>query len=663
MPVVGTKAAASSQGFGEFAQAGTTTTYIEDVFSTYLYTGNGSTQTITNGIDLAGKGGLTWIKQRSISQYHALIDTARGNNSLSSNVTAGQAALGTLFSGFTSSGFTLGPDNGSNFLNGTDITYASWTFRKQPKFFDVVTYTGNGTSQTINHNLGSTPGFIICKSTTSARNWLVYHKSLGATQFLQLDTTIAATTASTPWNNTAPTSTTFTVGSSLAGNENGQTFVAYLFADNAGGFGLTGTDNVISCGSYTGNGSASGPTVTLGYEPQWVLIKKATGTADNWILFDNMRGMPVGAASDFWLFPNSSAAEATGNTFIAPTATGFYLESSNSMVNQSSQTYIYIAIRRGPMKTPTSGTSVFSLQAYADASLGSSNPTLLGASTGFPVDLVMGAQRNQDYSKIYFSDRLRGAATGLNNTLASATTNAEGTYDSLKGFDTQQGAYTAYNNAWYYYSDLGRTFINYYLRRAPGFFDEVCYTVSGSSPINHNLGVAPELVIYKTRGSVDSWYVCANTNGFGSLNSSGAWGGLGNGNGLTNIAQVTSTTISNSNGFFYTSGQTIVAYLFASCPGVSKVGTYSGTGATQTISCGFAARFVMIKRTDSTGDWFVWDTARGMVAGTDPRLALNSTAAETNANWVYTDASGFQIVTTDATVNASGGSYIFLAVS
>lgn len=96
---------------------------------------------------------------------------------------------------------------------------------------------------------------------------------------------------------------------------------------------------------------------------------------------------------------------------------------------------------------------------------------------------------------------------------------------------------------------------------------------------------------------------------------------------------------------------------------MSKVGTYSGTGATQTISCGFAVRFVLIKRTDSTGDWWVWDTARGMVANNDNRQALNTGLAQTNQNWVYTDASGFQIVTTDASVNASGGTYIYLAIA
>jgi hypothetical protein len=115
-----------------------------------------------------------------------------------------------------------------------------------------------------------------------------------------------------------------------------------------------------------------------------------------------------------------------------------------------------------------------------------------------------------------------------------------------------------------------------------------------------------------------------------------------------------------------TSAATYVAYLFATCAGVSKVGSYTGTGATQTIDCGFGAsgsRFVLVKRTDSTGDWYVWDSARGMVSGTDPSLLLNSATAEVNANSVYAVSTGFQIVSTAAGINASGGTYIFLSIA
>ena len=229
-------------------------------------------------------------------------------------------------------------------------------------------------------------------------------------------------------------------------------------------------------------------------------------------------------------------------------------------------------------------------------------------------------------------------------------------------------------NGWEQSAADNRT--SWMFRRAPGFFDVVCYTGTGTTNTrNHNLGVVPEFAICKSRSNSDNWEVAAvnpsnpsqffvgpNAGAQFALNLTSGWGTTG----YTTSFYLTATTFSADTWWDKnTSGRTYVAYLFASVPGVSKVGSYTGNGTTQTINCGFTggARFVLIKRTDSTGDWFVWDTARGMVAGTDPRLALNSTAAETNANWVYTDASGFQIVTTDATVNASGGSYIYLAIA
>jgi len=161
------------------ASASAPKTYIEDVFSTYLYTGNGSTQTITNGIDLSGKGGLVWIKRRTGIFDHYLWDTARGNYKfLNTNSTGAEFDIGTAGLAFGSSGFTVG--NNINWNSSTD-TVASWTFRKAAKFFDVVTYTGNGTDQrAISHNLGSTPGFFIVKRTDSTGNWNCYHRSRGA---------------------------------------------------------------------------------------------------------------------------------------------------------------------------------------------------------------------------------------------------------------------------------------------------------------------------------------------------------------------------------------------------------------------------------------------------------------------------------------------------
>jgi hypothetical protein len=662
MPVQETKGSASAQGYGSgLSSQGS---YIEDVFSTYLYTGNGSTQTITNGIDLSGKGGLVWTKTRNVANSNWFIDTARGGTQLlRSNTTEAQfTSAGTSIT-FGSSSYTVG----SGDLNTSTQTEVSWTFREQAKFFDIVTYTGNGVSgRTVAHSLGSVPGFIVVKGTNTANAWTVYHRSLNNASggSLYLNSTGAQDLDPTNWNSTDPTSTVFTLGSG-ATNTNGVTYVAYLFAHDAGGFGTSGTDNVISCGSFTTDGSGNA-TVNLGYEPQLVMMKYSSQSSD-WIILDNMRGFRVtGNASpgNAGLFPNLSNAESTSNatisTYVDPKATGF-----TPIGFGLSKTVIYIAIRRGPMQVPTTGTSV-----YTALNTSSASGTLL--TTNFPVDLAISTRRS-DVTGKYVMDRLRGASNTPTTPNSGIVLNTTSISAESTAFDPPTGNWwntTVVNGTW----SGGISAINWMFRRAPGFFDIVCYTGTGvARTVTHNLTVAPELVIVKSRNRAgEDWPILtgASYNRFMYLNQTiasalgiDAYNCFGNGSSITpptsSVFTVGTQTLVNA------SADTYVAYLFATVANVSKVGSYTGTGATQTINAGLAsgARFVMIKRTDSTGNWFVWDTARGMVAGTDPRLALNSTAAELNANWVYTASTGFQIVTTDASVNASGGTYIYLAIA
>ena len=335
---------------GIWPTAGLTPNYIEDVFSTWLYTGNNSggatpTQTITNSIDLSGKGGMTLLQCRSNDTGTAwnVYDTARGvRNYLRSNSTAAQstASSGSGLTTFNSNGFTLGTTSNTENFNG--YTYASWTFRKQPKFFDIVTFTGDGTDgRAISHSLGSVPGCIIMRKTSAVDDWYVYHRNGndGTQTGLGLLNSSAAfdLTANTFGGPGAvpvfPTSTTFTIRNSI--NATGATYIAYIFAHNAGGFGLTGTDNVISCGSYTGNGGA-GNTITLGYEPQWLLVKCSTNINQKWVLLDNMRGLPVNSQNEAVLFANTTAAESTaftGSTSVSLTATGFILDGGATELN------------------------------------------------------------------------------------------------------------------------------------------------------------------------------------------------------------------------------------------------------------------------------------------------------------------------------------------
>jgi hypothetical protein len=531
-----------------------------------------------------------------------------------------------------------------------------------------VTYTGNGANRTIAHNLGSVPGCIIVKRLDATADWQVYHRSLANTQYMVLNSTAAVATGATRWNSTTPTDTVFSLGTDATVNANGGTYVAYLFAHNAGGFGETGTDNVISCGSYAGNSSTNGPVINLGWEPQWVLIKAVDSVnPSEWLLLDTMRGFSLGP-TDAVLVPNKSSSEQNGSKVASPTATGFQILTSGVFnagdINTTGRTYIYIAIRRGPMRTPTTGTNVF---APFSISTTSTDATYV---TNFPVDMAIAGQKNSNNASDNwtFVDRLRGM-TANNNGDGAASRALLSTSAVPEAAQSFPDFYNVWNTTLRQGTGLSGASVSYqFFRRAPGFFDVVCYTgdgVNGRS-VNHNLTVQPELLIIKSRDLTNNWQVFRYTDSTTrialSLNLTNAATGP-----ITNL-QVSSTAFTvGSASTLNGSGNTYVAYLFASCPGVSKVGSYTGTGATQTINCGFAAgaRFVLIKRTDSTGDWYVWDSARGIVAGNDSYLLLNSTAAEvTNTDWVDTAASGFELSNAGGNlVNINGASYIFLSVS
>jgi hypothetical protein len=649
MPLLETKGAASAQGFGLISGAAAFN-YIEDVFSTYLYTGNGSTQTITNGIDLSGKGGLVWLKSRNNTTNHLLADTITGiQKRLQSNLTAAQDnGAGVWVDSSLSNGFSLG--FGTQ-VNGPSYNYVSWTFRKQSKFFDVVTYTGDGSNRTIAHSLGSVPGCIIVKRTDTTADWQVYHRSNANTEYMVLNSTAAKATGTTRWNSTTPTSTVFSLGTDTTVNASGGTYVAYLFAHDAGGFGASGTDNVISCGSFTTDGSGNA-TVNLGYEPQFV-IRRATTVSDTWQMFDVSRGWTVNAASNTAeLSANSANAESLTSNELIPTATGMKVDAG-----AVSLTYIYIAIRRGPMRTPTTGTSVYN--ALTRTGTGAA-VNITGV--GFPPDLVANKGRSLTGLDNLWTDRLRGATKYV----STNSTNAEGTNAQMVTALGQDGVSWGNDDG----NFNTRTYVNWFFRRAPGFFDEICFSGTGANKTeSHNLQKAPELWLVKSRSAATEWVIGSSLLGAnekivmpspnGRVTDTTVW------NNTYPTASVLSLGTSSTTN---ASGATFVGYLMATAAGVSKVGTYTGNGSSQTIDCGFTggARFVMIIRaTASTAqDIYIWDSARGIVAGNDPRLSLNTSAAEvTTLDTVDADASGF-IVNTDASnVNVNGAVYLYWSVA
>jgi hypothetical protein len=650
MPLVQTRGAASAQGFGEFAQV-TAVNYIEDVFSTYLYTGTGASQTITNNINTTTYGGLTWIKGRSGATGHRLTDTTRGvTKSLESNSTAAETTETTGLTAFGTTGFTIGADAD---YNTSAATYVSWTFREQPKFFDIVTYTGTGANRTIAHSLGSVPGCIMVKRTDTTGAWQVYHRSLANTQYIVLNSTAAVATGATRWNSTTPTSTVFSLGTDATVNASGGTYVAYIYAHDAGGFGLTGTDNVISCGSWSEGANVA---INLGYEPQFVLTKNSTSAAfaGDWQIADTMRGFTVDKSGNTQaLYANLAQQETTATGNVRITSTGFITNNNAT----GGDKMIYIAIRRGPMKVPTDATKVF-----APVTRTGTNAAATVAA-GFTPDLYNAFQTSGGDK--FFLDRLRGRGVSLvSNSNIGETTSSNTTLD-LVSFD--MNGVTLGPNGNISINTNAIPYVNYFYKRAPQFFDEVCYSGTGTAmTVAHNLAAVPEFIIVKRRSGTETWPCYTATTG--PTNRLQLY--------LSSAAQVRSTawndTAPTSSVFTVgtepnVSGQTYVAYLFATCPGVSKVGSYTGNGTTQTINCGFTggARFVLIKRTDAIGDWYTYDTARGMTVLTDPYLLLNDTAAEVaTLGSVTTVSTGFALNSTIlAAINVSAATYIFLAIA
>ena len=616
--------------------AGSDNLYVEDVFSTYLYTGNSSTQNITNGLDLAGEGGMVWHKRRTYSgENHYLYDTERGAaKSLRPNGTNAENATGTGgLTSFNSDGYTYGT------AQETDHDYVGWSFRKAEKFFDVVHETV-GSSGTVSHNLGSTPGMIIRKRVDDTQNWFVWHRRLTSGTLVYLDLNIAED--SSPGINTVTDSS---FGHSGSAGE----YVWYVFAHNAGGFGDDENESIITCGSYTGTGS-SGLDVNLGWEPQYLLVKNVDNTDDWWVV-DSMRGVTTGG-NDPYLKPNKSDYEEGGQDTLTFGARGFTIETFGGMVNESGSKYIYMAIRR-PMKTPTEGTEVFAPTAY-----NGTEPTPQYLSTGFTVDFNLYKYRNLNIGASAF-DRLRGSNNALTTSSSNAEEDISGNSASqilAKQFERNDGfsVGTGANNA--------APLVAYSFKRAPGFMDVVCFTGDSGNTnqrVSHNLTVVPELIIYKGRNKVNYWRVYSGrTDQYIALNVNSA---ISTWPGFWGTSAPTATDFGFNPGLMDLDAFNAVAYLFATLAGVSKVGSFAHTQGTATnVDCGFAngARFVLWKRTDGSDGWQTYDSVRGIVAGPDPFIQLNSNSVELTEDLIDPLAAGFSVAS-----GKTSGNYIFLAIA
>jgi len=332
----------------------TTINKSSDHFNTVLYTGDGSAsdRTITG---VGFQPDFLWNKSRSNAYNHYIFDVLRGTNMISSNATTAQEDKSPQFSAFTSDGFTIRNDAGSLAINASGVTFANWCWKANgagvsntdgsitstvsantTSGFSIVKYTGTGSVGTIGHGLSAVPKMIIVKRLDSTSSWSVYHSALGNANQLYLNTTDAST-SSTGWNSTDPTSSVFSIGSTASYNGSGNTYIAYAFAEKSG---------FSSMGSYVGNGNADGTFVYTGFKPAFILLKNTTLSVENWVINDSGRNPSNIVDKD--LFANQNYVEAVHSRqdFLS---NGFKLRSTANNSNKSGDTYIYMCFAESPL--------------------------------------------------------------------------------------------------------------------------------------------------------------------------------------------------------------------------------------------------------------------------------------------------------------------------
>jgi hypothetical protein len=348
---------------------------------------------------------------------------------------------------------------------------------------------------------------------------------------------------------------------------------------------------------------------------------------------------------------NSQESGAADAARVAPTPTGFTVNNNGSNAfGQSGNNVIYIAIRAPMMKEPEAATDVFGISNAMTQPLPAFNST-------FPVDMSLN-KRPAYGQNVAIGARLQGTKHLYTDTTGVEVNEVEYVWDYMDGW----GGWAIDNS--YYQS--------WNWKRAKGYMDCVAYSgdrSSGSRTVAHSLGVVPEMIWVKATSLAQNWSVYTAATGgtkYGWLNANNVFGTsagyFNNTNPTDSVFTVGNDSATNATGYPY------IAYLFATLDGISKCGSYTGNGSYQTIPCGFSAgsRFILIRRTDAAGsDWYVWDSVRGISAGNDPHLSLNTNAAQvTNDDSIDPANSGFIVNQVSATnINVSSAAYIFYAIA
>ena len=418
-------------------------------------------------------------------------------------------------------------------------------------------------------------------------------------------------------------------------------------------FGKSGDEDVVKTGSYIGNGSSTGPEIDLGFEPQWLLIKNITASNRDWKVLDCMRGISSGY-DDAVLVMNGYATE-TDESTLDITSTGFKITASNAHYNENGETIAYLAIRRpdGTVGKPaTAGTEVF---------------TPVKGSSGAPLFVT---PHTVDFHFAKDWDIVKDWNVSSRLTFTRRLETNTNIIEDNNGYQVGD-----YQTGWGSYTGGDGSRMGYNFKRHAGF-DAVTYkgsdiSTASNSILPHNLGVRPEMVWIKQRdGSTRDWAVgCPDILGINNntlaLNQDYA-SGTSNVNVFADSAAAQSKTRvvlhGNENGVSSVSANYLML-LFASVSGISKIGTYAGSSGAVTVTCGFQPRFILLKVTNTTEDWIVFDTVMGIASGNDTRLRLNRDgAAVSTSDWVDLDSDGFTVNNVGSSgTNTNGNTYLFYA--
>ena len=326
-------------------------------FNTKLYTGTGSSNALTG---VGFQPDWVWIKERNGGGGHNIFDAVRGTTKvIYSNGTYAESTEAQGLTAFGTDGFTLGTNtnvnenginhvawnwkaNGSGSANTDGSINTTYTSVNTTAGFSISKYTGNATSgATIGHGLGVAPKMILIKGLGTTYNWIVGHNSLSTnwSKYLTLSTTDAEATATNIFNDTAPTSSVFSIGNALGVNTNSSDYIAYCFAEKTG---------YSKFGSYTGNGNADGTFVYTGFKPAFVLVKNTQQSADSWFIWDNKR--PGYNQIQKYLSPNNANAEADSSSYAIDTlSNGFKVRASTGAINNNNEKMIYMAFAAEPL--------------------------------------------------------------------------------------------------------------------------------------------------------------------------------------------------------------------------------------------------------------------------------------------------------------------------